>query len=393
MTARAPADDPSPAASPPRIPDFDLIRPIGQGGFGQVWLAANQATGQLRAVKLIPLRAQRNPAGREITSLVRLEKNLLHRHESLLAIHHVGKTDDHLFYVMDLADDLSGGCSPAKEYRSTTLEAYLERGPLETDLCFRSAEELLDGLASLHAAGMVHRDVKPANCLFVGGSLKLADFGLLAEAGTQISRLGTQTYMPPDGRMDARADVYAAGLVIYEMVSGLPAERFPQLAARAKEVAAEPKLTALVQLALRACSAEPAARFRDAREMREDLFARRRASEAHPTLRSRYRLIPAALAALLLLVAILAWAAWFMPSKRTHVNFITDPFEATIYLDGRLMQRDGEPYRTPCTIEDLPARPHHVEFRLDGWPPLDAGEQDLSQIRQIAARWTVEAKE
>lgn len=392
MTARAPADDPSPAASPPHIPGFDLIRPIGQGGFGQVWLAANQATGQQRAVKLIPLRAQRNPAGREITSLVRLEKNLLHRHESLLTIHHVGKTDDHLFYVMDLADDLSGGCSPAEEYRPATLDAYLERGPLETDLCFRSAKELLDGLASLHAAGMVHRDVKPANCLFVGGSLKLADFGLLAEAGPQISRLGTQTYMPPDGRMDARADVYAAGLVIYEMVSGLPAERFPQLAARAKKIAAEPKLTALVQLALRACSAEPAARFRDAREMREDLLARRRDAQAQPTLRSRSRLIPAALATLSL-VAILAWAAWFMPPKRTHVNFITDPFEAAIYLDGRLMQRDGEPYRTPCTIEDLPARTHHVEFRLAGYPPLDAGEQDFAEIRQIAARWTMETKE
>lgn len=392
MTARAPADDPSPAASPPHIPGFDLIRPIGQGGFGQVWLAANQATGQQRAVKLIPLRAQRNPAGREITSLVRLEKNLLHRHESLLTIHHVGKTDDHLFYVMDLADDLLGRTSPGDDYRAATLEAILERGPLDVDLCFRSAEALLDGLASLHAAGMVHRDVKPANCLFVCGSLKLADFGLLAEAGPQISRLGTQTYMPPDGRMDARADVYAAGLVIYEMVSGLPAERFPQLAARAMEVAAEPKLTALVQLALRACSAEPAARFRDAREMREDLCARRRAAEAQPTLHSRSRLIPAALASLLL-VAILVWAAWFMPPGRTHVNFITDPFEATVYLDGRLMQRDGEPYRTPCTIDDLPTRPHHVEFRLEGYPPLDAGEQDFSEIRQIAARWTEETKD
>ncbi|MCL4195325.1 MAG: serine/threonine protein kinase, partial [Thermoguttaceae bacterium] len=385
MTGHRQPDGAGELSAPPHIPGFDLIRPIGQGGFGQVWLAANQATRQQRAVKLIPLRAQRNPAGREITSLVRLEKNLLHRHESLLAIHHVGKTDDHLFYVMDLADDLLGRTSPGDDYRAATLEAILECGPLDVDLCFRSAEELLDGLASLHAAGMIHRDVKPANCLFVGGKLKLADFGLLAEAGPQISRLGTQTYMPPDGRMDARADVYAAGLVIYEMVSGLPAERFPQLAARAKKVATEPKLTALVQLALRACSAEPAARFRDAREMRQNLFELRRDAEAQPTLRSRSRLIPAALAALFL-VAILAWAAWFIPPRRTHVNFITDPFEATVYLDGRLMQRDGDPYRTPCTIEDLPARPHHVEFRLDGRPPLDAGEQDFSQIRQIMAR-------
>jgi serine/threonine protein kinase len=85
---------------------------------------------------------------------------------------------------------------------------------------------------------MVHRDVKPANCLFVDGELKLADFGLLTETGPHVSRVGTEKYMPPDGRMDTRADVYAAGLVIYEMLTGLPADRFPHLGRRASELVA-----------------------------------------------------------------------------------------------------------------------------------------------------------
>ena len=85
----------------PNIPDFDLVRPIGEGGFGRVWLARNRATGHLRAVKVIPLRraGRTDPAGREITSLTRLEANLRRQHPNLLHIHHVGKTADHLFYV------------------------------------------------------------------------------------------------------------------------------------------------------------------------------------------------------------------------------------------------------------------------------------------------------
>jgi len=108
---------------------------------------------------------------------------------------------------------------------------------------------------------MIHRDVKPANCLFVGGELKLADFGLLTEARSLVSRVGTERYMPPDGRMGPRADVYAAGLVIYELVSGLPADRFPELGERAAEVARDPDLSALMRLALKACQPDPPSAF------------------------------------------------------------------------------------------------------------------------------------
>ena len=66
--------------------------------------------------------------------------------------------------------------------------------------------------------------------------LKLADFGLLTESHGAVSRIGTETYMPPDGRMDTRADVYAAGLVIYEMITGLPVERFPCLGEAASQL-------------------------------------------------------------------------------------------------------------------------------------------------------------
>ena len=155
-------------------------------------------------------------------------------------------------------------------------------GPLDPAECERCAEQLLAALACLHEAGMVHRDVKPANCLFLGGELKLGDFGLLTAASLTVSRLGTLRYMPPDGCMDARADVYAAGLVIYEMMTGLGAERFPSLGQRAQTIAEDRRLGRLNRLALRACDPDPSRRFRDAREMLAELTAaeRRRPNRA-----------------------------------------------------------------------------------------------------------------
>lgn len=382
-----------PDDTPPDVPDFDLIRPIGQGGFGRVWLATNRTTGHLRAVKVIPLRGPgtADPAGREITSLTRLEANVRRHHPNLLNIHHVGRTAKHLFYVMDPADDLSGtAASSDAAYRPASLQRRLEAGPLPARQCVDYARELLLGLASLHAAGMVHRDVKPANCLFVDGRLKLADFGLLTEANPQISRVGTQKYMPPDGRMDARADVYAAGLVVYEMITGLPADGFPHLGERAAQVAQDANLCLLTRLALGACQPDPQQRFRDARAMLAELevpdpgIAAARAWLRRPALVGlAYLLVAASVAGVVL------WPdrprAGYLP---VEVSFITKPYEALIFLDGtQQLKADGSPWTTPCTIENLPARDCRVLFKHPQHPDLDAGRIDFAEMRQIAAHW------
>jgi serine/threonine protein kinase len=381
---------PSADGPAPEVPDFELIRPIGEGGFGQVWLGRNRTTGRLRAVKLIPLRheGRTDPAGREIVSLTQLEARIGSHHPNLMVIHHVGKTADHLFYVMDLADDASGSalsCDPG--YRPATLEHRLEDAPLVPDECLRLGRQLVGGLAGLHEAGMVHRDVKPSNCLFVEGELKLADFGLLTDADRQASRVGTRGYMPPDGRMDMRADVYAAGLVIYEMLSGLPAERFPHLGETVCEFGKDADLQMLNRLVLKACQPDPNRRYRDARAMTADLGPPEgQAAAAKPRLS-----LLVAVSAVTCLVVMLAGSAcvwWLTRPPRVNVNFITEPLEATVYLDDApLPDPDGDLYRTPCTILNLPARSHHVVFRHESLGELDVGRVDFAETREIVASW------
>jgi eukaryotic-like serine/threonine-protein kinase len=379
-------------AAPPQAPDFDFLRPIGEGGFGQVWLAVNRTTGQPRAVKVIPRAGSngRDPAGREIASLTRLEVNLRCRHPNLLVIHHVGETAEHLFYVMDLADDLSGNTDPTNpDYRPATLESRLAAGPLDAADCERYTAQLLAALACLHEAGMVHRDVKPANCLFLAGELKLADFGLLTAASLSTSRLGTVRYMPPDGCMDARADVYAAGLVIYEMLTGLSADRFPSLGLRAQAIVEDRRLARLNRLALQACDPDPGRRFRDAREMLADLTA----PERSPA--KRRRRWPWLMTGMLIGAALGLFMLW--PLAPVTMTFVSSPFEATIYVDGQqLRDPHGDPYRTPCTVPNLPGGKHRVVFQWDAQTDpshlsgpdgkLDAGEIDFTTKRQITAR-------
>lgn len=377
----------------PQVPDFDFVRPIGEGGFGRVWLAINRTTGQPRAVKVIP-RARvgsRDPAGREIASLVRLEANVHCRHPNLLTIHHVGETAEHLFYVMDLADDLAGRADPMDpKYLPATLENRLATGALDAAECERYARQLLAALACLHEAGMVHRDVKPANCLCLGGELKLGDFGLLTAANLVVSRVGTVRYMPPDGCMDARADVYATGLVIYEMLTGLPVERFPSLGDRAALIAADGRLAILNRLALHACDPAPGRRFRNAQEMLASL-----ADAGKRPARSRRVGWPAA-AAIMVTVVVLSLAG-MRQAGPVGANFVTEPYEATIILDDELLRSvDGTPYRTPCTVRGIPAGTHRVVFQWDAESgvvdtpgvdgKVDAGTIDFVENRQITAR-------
>src|SRR2546430_4356858 len=141
-------------------------------------------------------------------------------HNNVVAVHDQGLDGDHVFLVMELVD---GG---------TLRDLLTERGALGTPLAVSIMEPVLAALAAAHRNGLVHRDVKPENVLIgTNGTVKVADFGLvraIASAGTTSSSviLGTVAYLSPEqvttGTATARGDVYSAGILLYEMLTGAP---------------------------------------------------------------------------------------------------------------------------------------------------------------------------
>ena len=141
-------------------------------------------------------------------------------HPGVVAVYDQGQDGDLVFLVMELVD---GG---------TLRDLIRERGPLPVPVVLSVLDPLLDALGAAHASGLVHRDVKPENVLISARStVKIADFGLVRAVGSQTVAtgdviLGTVAYLSPEqvatGVSDARSDVYAAGIVAFEMLTGRP---------------------------------------------------------------------------------------------------------------------------------------------------------------------------
>ncbi len=141
-----------------------------------------------------------------------------------------------LWEEMPLADDLLTEAPFASErsetYTPFSLVSWLtERGPASTGQVIAWGLRLSQALVDLHAAGLLHRDVKPANILFSGGLPVLADYGSIGGEGASIEFPGTEGYVPPDGLGSPALDVFALGRTLYELWTGLDRFRFPSLPA------------------------------------------------------------------------------------------------------------------------------------------------------------------
>lgn len=278
--------------APPVIPEHELLRRIGEGAYGEVWLARS-ITGALRAVKIV-YRARftdERPYEREFNGITKFEP-LSRSNEGLVDILQVGRDDraQCFYYIMELADPLEEQEQPQEnalkadpgprrhfhfdpaKYVARTLRADVQRrGRLSCHECVQLGMSLSLALGHLHRHGLLHRDVKPSNIIFVGGVPKLADIGLVTELAEAHSYVGTEGFIPPDGPNSPQADLYSLGKVLYEASMGKDRQEFPEPRTNVLDDPEAPALLELNAVVVKACASDRRERYQSAEEMHADL--------------------------------------------------------------------------------------------------------------------------
>ena len=258
---------------PTHLGDYTLIRPIGRGSYGEVFLAQS-VLGHYRAIKIIRRGSfsSARPFDREVAGLKRFEP-ISRSHPGFVAILHVGTHDPEadVYCVMELADDLDHGREiHPNTYKPKTLSALLERdGRLPPEECIRVGLSLADALVELHGAHFVHRDIKPSNVIFVGGVPRLADIGLVAAIDNAKTYVGTQGFIPPEGPGSVQSDIFSLGKVLYESMSGKDRQEFPSLPTLLDQE--EPLFFELNEIILRAAHYDRKKRFQSASDLKGEL--------------------------------------------------------------------------------------------------------------------------
>src|SRR5437867_2574166 len=206
---------------------------VGKGGMGEVYRADDLKLGQTVALKFLPADVEKDGDRLErFLGEVRIARQI--SHPNVCRVYDVGEVDGHHFLTMEFVD-------------GEDLASLLRRiGRLPHDKAIQIARQLCAGLAAAHEQSVLHRDLKPSNVMIDGrGRARITDFGL-ARPAEQISgaelRAGTPAYMAPEqiaGKgVTVRSDIYALGLVLYELFTGRMAfgAATPAQSARAQDV-------------------------------------------------------------------------------------------------------------------------------------------------------------
>jgi serine/threonine protein kinase len=199
------------------VSHYKILEKLGGGGMGVVYRAEDTKLKRTVALKFLPP---------DLTRDEEAKRRFIHEaqaasaldHNNICNIHEIGETDDGQMFI-------AMAC-----YEGETLKSRIAKGPLRIEEATDISVQIAQGLAEAHQHGIVHRDVKPANVLITkSGVVKIVDFGLAKLSGASKltrtgSTLGTVAYMSPeqlqDADVDARADIFSLGVVLYEMLTG-----------------------------------------------------------------------------------------------------------------------------------------------------------------------------
>jgi serine/threonine protein kinase len=204
---------------------YRLIRSLGRGGFGEVWLCRSEAMGGYHALKFISgISPDLLAKEHEALALYRKEAARL-RSPHLMPIEHINCNESGLYYVMPLADGVVDGDPADPTWQPLSLAARIHAQAAKPQW-FSSAEisailrPLLEALQTLSDAGLVHRDVKPDNILYFNGQPCLGDISLLGSDASVITRRGTPGYVTPSWYVGGHPDMYGAAALLYTLLTG-----------------------------------------------------------------------------------------------------------------------------------------------------------------------------
>jgi tRNA A-37 threonylcarbamoyl transferase component Bud32/tetratricopeptide (TPR) repeat protein len=346
------------------VAHYQVLARLGSGAMGVVYKARDTKLGRLVALKFLPPEWSHDEDAKQ--RFVREAQAASSTdHANICTVHDIQSTDDgRLFIVMAY-------------YEGQTLKQRLAAGPLTVQDALAVATQVADGLARAHAAGVVHRDIKPGNVILTEDAVKIVDFGLAKFADslqlTQVGALmGTVAYMSPEQlrghEATAQSDVWAVGVMLYEMLSGHPPFQGGYAEAISYAIRHEtpaplrlqrPEVSEEVeQLVFRALHREPGVRFTSGRELARALrqvqghsvpidlqtaaidVPRRLAASSLPR-RRRWRVLAAAAGALAIAGGALAWML-LRPVPRTFI--------AVAPVANQTGDATLEPYRLGLTL-------------------------------------------
>jgi hypothetical protein len=271
------AIDPSDLIEPQRIGPYEIEREIGRGGMGVVYLARDTRLGRQVAIKSLPPQVAGNHQHRErLRREARAAATI--SHPSVAIVYALEEIDDRLLLVTEYV--------PGR-----TLRNEIDAGAILPPRALAIAADVAQALVAAHDAGVIHRDLKPENVIVTpSGGIKVVDFGIAhldtpgaARLTIDGTLLGTPAYMAPEqmagGPVDARADIHAAGTILFETLTG----RHPINAGSARQLIPAPA-AAIID---RCLQHNPNDRYASARDLLHAIEAARRADTAAPALQER----------------------------------------------------------------------------------------------------------